>query len=422
MFLQTLSFLHNLTTMLFGIFISAFFLGVKQNAKNVFTLFSFSCFEGALYIMAFLQLGEYSANQLYALIIHLPLILFLILYYKYSLLSSCISVCSAYLCCQISNWIGLLALTITGSEACYYVLRILITLITYFLLCRSVCHTTQTIFTKEKKDLIIIGFLPCAYYIFDYACTKLSDVLYSGNKTVVEFMGFAFCISYFAFLFIYFEEYESSQEIRQYNDLIEIRLSSIQQEINQVRKSERRLAILRHDMRHHLNIILTQMQNGNTQQSIDYIREISNAYDETVITSYCKNETVNSVLSIYQTRFADKGFTLDCSISIGQTLPCPDMAVCTILSNALENIMHALEKPDIKDKRASLVLFEKKKHLLFQFENPVQEIPRFVDGMPVSLRKDHGTGVKSIAFYVEQLNGSCHFSVQNHTFILKIII
>lgn len=422
MLLQILSFLHNLTTMLFGIFISAFFLGVRQNAKNVFTLLLFSCVEGALYILVFLQLGEPSADQLYALIIHLPLVLFLILYYRYPPLSSCISVSSAYLCCQLSNWIGLLALTITGSEVCYYFLRILITLITYFLLCRSVCHTTQTIFTKEKKELIIIGFLPCAYYIFDYACTKLSDVLYSGNKTVVEFMGFAFCISYFAFLFIYLEEYESSQEIRQYSDFIEMQLSSVQKEIEQVRKSEHTLAILRHDMRHHLNLILTQIQNGNTQQSIDYIREISNAYDDTVITSYCKNEMVNSVLSIYQTRFADKGFTLDYSISIGQTLPCPDVAVCTILSNALENIMHALEKPNIKDKRASLVLFEKKNHLLFQFENPVQKSPKFVDGMPVSRQKDHGIGVKSIEYYVEQLNGSCHFSVQNHTFILKIII
>ena len=422
MFLQILSFLHNLITMLFGIFISAFFLGVRQNKKNIFTLLYFSCFEGALYILIFLELGETSANQLYAIIIHLPLVLFLILYYRYPPLSSCISVGSAYLCCQISNWIGLLALTFTGSQVCYYVLRILTTLITYFLLCRSVCCTTEAIFAKEKKELIIIGFLPCTYYIFDYACTKLSDVLYSGNKIVVEFMGFSFCISYFAFLFIYFEEYERRQEIKQYSDFIEMQLSSVQKEIEQVRKSEHTLAILRHDMRHHLNIILTQIQNGNTQQSIDYIREISNAYDDTVITSYCKNEMVNSVLSIYQPRFADKGFTLDCSISIGQTLPCPDVAVCTILSNALENIMHALEKQDIKDKRASLVLFEKKNHLLFQFENPVQKIPKFVDGMPVSRQKEHGIGVKSIEYYVGQLNGSCHSSVQNRTFILKIII
>lgn len=422
MFLQILSFLHNVTTMLFGIFISAFFLGVKQNFKNVFTLLLFSGFEGALYLSAFLLLGADTADRLYAVVIHLPLILFLILYYKYSALSSFISVCSAYLCCQLSNWIGLLALTATGSQWCYYSLRILTTLSTYFLLCASVCRTTETIFAKEKRELRIIGFLPCAYYLFDYACTKLSSLLYSGNKAIVEFMGFAFCISYFAFLFVYFQEYENKQEIKQYSDLIEMRLSSIQEEIRRVRKSEQTLAILRHDMRHHLDMILTQLQNDNMRQAMDYIREIGHSYDDTVITSYCKNEMVNSVISIYQSRYAEKGITLNCDVSIGRAIPFPDTAVCTILSNALENSMHALETTDLRDKWASLAMFQKKNHLLFQIENPVSQIPKFVDGMPVSGQKGHGIGVKSIAYYVEQLNGSCHFSVSDHIFTLKIIL
>ena len=34
-------------------------------------------------------------------------------------------------------------------------------------------------------------------------------LLYSGNKAVVEFMGFAFCIAYLVFLIIYFQEYEN---------------------------------------------------------------------------------------------------------------------------------------------------------------------------------------------------------------------
>lgn len=422
MFLQILSFLHNLTTMLFGIFISAFFLGVRQNSKNVYTLLFFSSIEGALYISVFLLFGAATADQLYALVIHLPLILFLILYYKYPVLSSCVSVCSAYLCCQLSNWIGLLALTITDKQWCYYFLRILTTLITFFLLCTSVCHTTEAIFAKEKRELCIIGFLPCAYYIFDYVCTKLSNLLYSGNETIVEFMGFAFCISYLCFLFVYFREYENRQEIKQYSNLMEMRLSSIQKEIEQVRKSEHMLSILRHDMRHHLDIILMQLRNDNTQQAIGYIQEISNAYDDTVITVYCKNEMVNSVISIYDTRFSNKGIALDCNISIGASLPCSDTAVCTILSNALENVMHALEKTDMKYKRASLSMFQKRNHLLFQIENPIQQIPKFVDGIPVSNQKGHGIGVKSIVFYVEQLNGTCQFSVSGHSFILKIII
>ncbi len=422
MFLQVLTFLHNLTTLLFGIFISAFFLGIKQNPKNVFTLLLFSSLESFLYISTVLLFGMDTADRLYAFIIHLPLILFLILYYKYSLLSACISVCSAYLCCQLSNWIGLLALAVTGTQWCYYFVRILTTLITYFLLCTSVCRTTEDIFAKEKRELCIIGFLPCVYYLFDYACTKLSSLLYSGNKIIVEFMGFAFCISYFAFLFVYFQEYENRQEIKQYSELIEMRFSSIQKEIKQVRKSEHMLAILRHDMRHHLDIILTQLQNGNAQQAVSYIREIGHSYDDTIITSYCKNEMINSVISIYQSRFSEKGMVLNCDISIGQTLPFPDTAVCTILSNALENAMHALEQTDLSSKWASLVIFEKRNHLLFQIKNPVQQIPKFIDGLPVSTQKEHGIGVKSIAFYVEQLNGTCQFSVSDHTFILKIII
>lgn len=39
MSVQILMFIHHFTTMLFGIYISAFFLGVKQNRKNFLTLF-----------------------------------------------------------------------------------------------------------------------------------------------------------------------------------------------------------------------------------------------------------------------------------------------------------------------------------------------------------------------------------------------
>lgn len=422
MYLQILSFLHNASTMLFGIFISAFFLGIRHNSKNIYTLLFFSCFEGALYLTASFLFGADTAERLYAIIIHLPLILFLSLYYKYPALSCCISVCSAYLCCQLSNWIGLLALTVTNAKWCYYSLRILTTFITFVLLITFVCRTTETIFAKEKRELCIIGFLPCAYFIFDYACTKLSNLLYSANKTIVEFMGFMFCISYLSFLFVYFQEYEKKREIKQYSDLIEMQLLSIQKEIEQVRKSEQTLAILRHDMRHHLDMILTQIKSGRPQQTIDYIQEINNAYDDTQIISYCKNEMVNSVISIYYSRFFEKKITFHCDISIGKMLPFPDTTICTILSNALENAMHALEKTNLKDKWIKLTIFEKRNHLLFRIENPIQQIPKFVDGIPVSREKEHGIGVKSITFYVEQLNGSCHFSVSGHTFILKIIL
>lgn len=422
MLVQILSAIHGITTMLFGIYCSAFFLGIKPNRKNIMTLFLLFSGQGCLYIIDFLLFGETLANMSYPLIVHFPLILFLTYHYKYPLISSAISVFSAYLCCQISNWVGLFALAVTGAQWCYYFVRILTTVTTFVILFKYVFRSTKTIFTKNARELSIIGFLPFVYYIFDYTSTKFSHLLYSGNKAVVEFMGFAFCIAYLVFLMVYFREYENKQELKQYSDLREIQIQSMQKEIEQVKISSQKLAILRHDMRHQLNIILTQLQNDHPDKAQEYIHEISSAYDDTIIASYSRNEMLNSVLSIYHSRFTDKGFSLNCNVSTGKDLPCPDLAICTILSNALENSMHALENLESSSKWAKLTLSQKKNHLLFQLENPVEKIPEFVDGVPVSNRNGHGIGVKSIIYYVDQLNGQCHFSITDHCFVLRIII
>ena len=78
-----LAVLHNATTLLFGVYISAAFLGVRMNRHNVFTLLIFSGAVGIIYIAAYLGLGTEGTEKIYPLIIHLPLVLFLSRYYKY---------------------------------------------------------------------------------------------------------------------------------------------------------------------------------------------------------------------------------------------------------------------------------------------------------------------------------------------------
>jgi hypothetical protein len=93
-----LAVLHNATTLLFGVYISAAFLGVRMNRHNVFTLFIFSGAVGIIYIAAYLGLGTEGTEKIYPLIIHLPLVLFLSRYYKYKPALSVLSVLTAYLC------------------------------------------------------------------------------------------------------------------------------------------------------------------------------------------------------------------------------------------------------------------------------------------------------------------------------------
>ncbi len=424
MLIQILSSTHNVTTLLFGIFISAFFLGVQQNRENIIRLALFFCADGLLFIALYFLLGNTFSDNIYSIypfITHLPLILFLIFYYKYPVLSSLVSVFSAYMCCQLSNWGGLLIFHLTGSECCYYFVRVLITVAVFFFLCKYVCHTTASIFQKDAKVLCMIGFLPFIYYVLDYAFTKFSDLLYTGNKVVVELYGFSFCIAYIVFLFIYFREYEQKRESRQYGVLMEMQLNSIQNEIDQVRVSEQNLSIFRHDLRHDMNILYTLIESGKNQDALDYIKDTVADYDSTAITKYCSSEMVNSVISIYKTKFDARDMHLNCDINC-ENINFSEIDFCTILSNALENSMHAIENLSESCKWVNLSISSKGNTVLLKLENPTNKIPKFVDGIPVSDKKGHGIGVKSIIYYVDKLNGQWKFTAADGKFMMQVII
>ena len=397
--------------MLFGIFLSAFFLGVKQDKKNILQLLSLAVVSGILYVLCVLLFGTETVDQIYPLIVHAPLLFVLVLHYKFRILPSLISIFTAYLCCQCSNWMGLFALALTGQEWCYYVCRILVTVGAFILLCRYVCQTTAMLFAKTDRELLIIGSLPIIYYIFDYATTKFSSLLYSGDKAVPEFLGFAMCLTYLLFLLVYFREYEMKNKAEQYNELIQMQLNSFQTEMTNTRKSEKKMSVLR-----------TLIQQGETDKALEYLNEVSQTYDDTVIKTYCRNEMVNSVLSIYNMRFEEQRIRWEIQVSIGEKLPCSEMMFCAILSNVLENAMHAVQELPQEKRLIQLALSEKSGHLLLMAKNTVQNAPVFIDGVPVTERSGHGLGARSIVYYVEKLNGQYQFFMENGDFVVMIIL
>ena len=134
MLINILSTVHHIVTLLFGVFVSAAFLGIKLTRKNIFALLTFSLLVGGVYMAIWRGITEQTARQLYPLIIHLPLAIFLTAAFKRKILHSVLSVITAYLFCQISNWMGIAADFSTGNEIVYYAVRIVTTLLTFVVL------------------------------------------------------------------------------------------------------------------------------------------------------------------------------------------------------------------------------------------------------------------------------------------------
>lgn len=358
----------------------------------------------------------------YPIISHLPLVLIFVFYFKRTLVSSVYAVMSAYLCCQLSKWIGLLALTISGKDWVMYAVRVTTSIIMCILIIKYISKYIATILSKPRRTVIIFGFLPSTYYLFDYIATVYTDLLYRGSQVVFEFLPFAFCIAYLIFSIIYFKEYEEKCEKERYNNFMEMQKSQAIKEIEAIRRSEYEISLIRHDMRHFLNNILSYIENGNNEKAQAYINEIIDSTNKTALQKFCNNELVNMVLSSYENKMKERDIQLHSSIQIPKELPCSDVDFTSILSNGLENAIRAVSEMEHEKRVISLDLKMNENKLLLSIKNPYLQRPEMINGLPVTHEIGHGLGTQSIKYVTEKLKGNCQFTAQDGTFALRVVL
>ena len=419
---SVLELLHHAVTLLFGVYISAAFLGIRMSRKNIAVLGGFSAAVGVVSTLVFIFFGEAFTAQIYPLIIHLPLILFLTFFYKCTALRSTLSVLTAYLCCQISKWVGLAILSITDADWVYYSVRIVTTLVVFAVLIRYVSNAAAQLMRKPTKALLIFAILPFSYYFFDYATGVYTELLYSGKKVVSEFLGFVLSIAYLLFLLVYFKQYEEKRETEQRSHILEMRREQYKREIEAQKRSANALSLLRHDMRHFCTTISAYIDSGECDKAKEYISGIISYVDRTATHKFCKNEIVNMILSSYENVMEENLIDFQPSICIPEQLPVSDVDLTSILSNAMENAIHAVLPLETEKRHITLHLRMDDGKLLISLKNTFAEKPVLTDGIPHSSKEGHGFGTQSIRYVTEKLNGNCQFSVKDDWFILRVIL
>ena len=419
---SALQLLHHAVTLLFGVYLSAAFLGIRMSRKNIVILFGFFSAGGVVSALTFIFCGDVFTTQVYPLIIHLPLILFLTLFYKYTALRSTLSVLTTYLCCQISKWVGLAMLSITELEWVYYSVRIVTTIVVFAVLIRYVSNAAAQLIQKPPKALLIFAILPFTYYFFDYATGIYTELIYSGKKVVSEFLGFALCIAYLLFLLVYFKQYEEKREAEQRSRILEMQREQYKREIEAQKRSANALSLLRHDMRHFCTTISAYIDSGECDKVKEYISDIISYVDRTATHKFCKNEIVNMILSSYENVMEENRIDFQPSICIPEHLPVSDVDLTSILSNALENAIHAVLPLETEKRHITLHLRMDDGKLLISLKNTFAEKPVLTDGIPHSSKEGHGFGTQSIRYVTEKLNGNCQFSVKDDWFVSRVIL
>ena len=417
-----LGMLNNSTLLLFGVFISAAVLSIPFHKKNILILLTFCIGVNSLHIVCYSFIGFNATKWLYPVITHIPSILLYSLYYKRKVLSGIFAIMSAYLCCQLSKWLSMLTLVLTGKLWVEYGIRAIITVFLGFLILRYFAPSIAVILTKPFKTVLIFSILPAAYYLFDYTTTVYTNLLYSGSEAVFEFLPFVLCVAYLVFSVVYFKEYEEKCEAEQHIQLMEMKRVQFEKEVEAIKRSEYAVSLLRHDMRHFLNNIYSNIEQGDMNKAKSYIHEIISSTDKTAMQKYCENEIVNMILSSYKNEISEKRIRFHHSIQIPAKLPVSDVDFTSILSNGLENAIHAVSELDPDKRIITLELWMNEKKLLLSIKNPYAHSVDMLDGIPQAKETGHGLGTQSIQYVAKKLKGNCQFVAKDGQFALRVVL
>lgn len=411
---------------LFGAYLSAAFCGVSgdRRGRRVFWLGMAVMLipQGAMYLIwdAAFRL------RIYPLIVHLPLLILLrALTGKW--LWPLISILSAYLFCQIRRWLALLAaLLLPGEDITRIAAELIFTLPLLLLLLRFAAPAVRRLMERPVKIQCEFGLIPALYYGFDYLTRIYTDLLASGSPVALEFMPTVCCAAYLFFLMYNSAEEQKQSLLQQTQDNLKLQMAQAAREISALRESQAMTAQHRHDLRHHLQYLLSCIENGRTERAKDYISTVCAAVEAKQVQRRCENEAVNLILSAFVSRAEKTGVRMEISGNLPAVVPVSDNDLCVILSNALENALHAclaFDGPDTERVIGVTFRFQKQNGRLFlQTVNPCREDVRFENGIPVSSRPDHGIGVQSIRAVAARYGGGCTFLMENGRFILRLFL
>ncbi len=407
-------------SLLFGATVAVSFAGMARTRKNYL---AFACFIVVTFIMQITSLrlwGMAVTIKIYPLLSHLPVAVFIIMFLKRPWLISVASVFASFLCCQPPRWIGSVAGAAFDKVSINHASYVIAVFVMYFFLQKYVVESVQHLMERSAKSCLLFSAMPAFYYLFDYASTVYTGIMYSGSRATVQLMPFMTSALYFMFVLLYYAEMQKQVNTQRERDMLDTQFRQAQSEFASLRKMQQNAAAYRHDMRHHFTLLQGLASNGCIAEMKEYLRTAQSDMDAITPIRFCENETVNLILSSFAATAKQSAITLTVDARLPNTLIFSDTELCSLLSNALENAIHACEKIADSNKRyIKLRIYSKNNKLCIDIRNTYHTEPIFHKGLPVSKEQGHGFGTKSMAHIVEKSGGIFQFSVSDGWFIFQ---
>ena len=365
--------------------------------------------------------GMDTVRRFYPVLVHLPLAAVLIWRMRVKWSAALVSVALSYSMCQLPRWVGLVA-ALGGTSWGITLVHLALSQLLLMLLDRFCLDALHEALTGFGRILGYFGAVPALYYGYEYFMVYTGG-RFAGVEALGELLPTALVLVFLLFVVLYQRQVQAQRRAEYQTAMLEMELKQSGEQLALLRAMEERSAVARHDLRHHLRMIASLLQTDRAPQALDYILRVQDEADKLTLVRWCEHETLNLLLSLFQSRVEEAGATLRIRAEAPPSLPVPDTELCTLISNALENAIHAVSAlPSGQKREIDFTARLRQSKLLLEIRNPVAAPVEMVDGLPCAPGARSGCGCRSIQSIVEKHRGVCTFEMEQGMFVLRAAI
>lgn len=266
------------------------------------------------------------------------------------------------------------------------------------------------LFSGEKKNLSI-ALLPLAIFIGLSLPIADTDTLHSLKIQLSRISIPLFFFLVYRGMSIATNEIEELRQEEHTMKLMKSQLKALREYDRVLKSSQSETLELAKSIRDDYQKLEDALTAGDVNWALKLIESRKNQLEATRVQAFSPHPILNAALSVYIGRAKELGIPVECHVSLPVKFGVDEHDFSLLLSNLLENAIHASKKEPEGKRAISIRIRHRGKAYVMEIANRSNEPLRFdEDGFPVTRRKGHGLGMASLSAFLKKYDAYSDFT------------
>ncbi|MCL2003512.1 MAG: GHKL domain-containing protein [Oscillospiraceae bacterium] len=178
----------------------------------------------------------------------------------------------------------------------------------------------------------------------------------------------------------------------------------------------------RHDLRHHLSLIQSYINEGEPAKLKSYVNEYTETLPADIETVFCENFAVNSIMRYYAEIAKNEGIRLDARLELPENTGISDSDLCIVFGNCIENAVEACRRIS-GDRFIKVSSKFTGKMLAITIDNSFDGELMKDGGVFLSRKHEgEGVGISSVKAVARKYNETARFEAEGKVFCASITL